>query len=301
MRISVVTSTRNRPEHIGRAVRAVLESTHPDFDYTIVDQSADERTRQAVVAAAAGDRRVRYFHRAEPGKSKAMNFGILQGNGPIVAFTDDDCEPRPDWLTTVARTFHEESVDIICGKVSCAPHDPTQGYILGFDPVRPRVLAGPWTRIRHFGIGANLSVRREVLERLGYLDEMIGPGGAIPSGDDTDLLYRAARAGYRILLSPEPEVVHYGYRSWGKESHKHGRGLCTSHAVPYVKYMRRRDPAAFYAYARDILEQIHYAGARALRRQRPTGANRLKYMLAGLRVGAQFPLDPETMRFRPPE
>ncbi len=295
----MVTCTRGRAQHIGRLLESIHESTHPDFEHLVVDQSLDSTTREIILAAAARDRRIHYLHRAEPGKSKAMNMAIRQSTGEILAFTDDDCEPRRNWLAVLARLFHQSTADIICGKVSGAPHDPSRGYVCQFDPGYPHVVTGPQCSLRQLGIGANMAMRRSVFNRVGYFDELVGPGGIIPSGDDRDFLYRAARKGCQVLLTPEPEVVHYGYRSWEQDGQDHGRNNSIGLAVPYVKYMRQRDPVAFYRYLGDFLGDARKAAGRVVRWHRPLGVNRLRFFLSGATIGLRYPLDPETMVFRP--
>jgi len=299
MRIAVVTPTRNRPEHIGRLVGSVLESTHPDLELTIVDQSTDDRTQQAV-AAAGGDRRVRYLHQAAKGRSRALNYGIRASTGEAIAMTDDDCEPRRDWLEAIARLLHDTAADVICGKVSAMPHDPSQGYVLGYDPGSSRLISGRRYSHRGFGLGANLAARREAFDRIGYFDEMLGVGTSMPSGEDRDFLYRAARKGCSVLLSPEPEVIHYGYRSYGEDGRDHGRSLAIGHSIAYVKYIRQGDAAALYHCLSDWLDQAGIIAGRVARRQRPLGFNRLRYMIAGVPYGIRHPLDPRTMVFVPP-
>lgn len=45
----------------------------------------------------------------EVGVCEARNVGIEASNGEVIAFTDDDCEPPPDWLSVVAAAFQEDS------------------------------------------------------------------------------------------------------------------------------------------------------------------------------------------------
>jgi hypothetical protein len=56
--------------------------------------------------------------------------------------------------------------------------------------------------------GCFLGARREVLEELGGYDE-----GYPCYYEDSDLFVRARRAGRRLYLLPESEVIHYGHRS----------------------------------------------------------------------------------------
>ena len=297
MKVSVITCARYRHEGIGRLVRSIRESTHPDFELLIVDQSGGEIETE-VLAAAEGDRRVRFLRLNEPVRSKAMNHGVRQSTGAVLAFTNDLCEPRPDWLEVLARLFCQTTADIICGKVSAPPYDVSTGYICEFDPGRPYLVTNQWCSLRQLGVGANMAMRRSVFARVGYFDECIGPGGIIPSGDDRDFLYRAVRVGCRVLVTPDPEVIHHDYRSWEEDGWDAGRSHSIGLAVPYAKFMRRRDPAAFYHYLSDFLGDARHAASRVARMRRPLGINRLRYYLEGAAQGFKPPLDPGTMVFR---
>jgi GT2 family glycosyltransferase/tetratricopeptide (TPR) repeat protein len=52
--------------------------------------------------------------------------------------------------------------------------------------------------------GACLFVKRAVLDKIGYLDEMFSPA----YWEDTDLCFRARKAGWRVVYEPEARVVH---------------------------------------------------------------------------------------------
>ena len=59
--VSAIICTRNRPDLIGRAVASVLDNDYAVFDLTVVDQSTDDATEQAL-RHLAGDPRLHYHH-----------------------------------------------------------------------------------------------------------------------------------------------------------------------------------------------------------------------------------------------
>ncbi|MEO6156522.1 MAG: glycosyl transferase, partial [Ilumatobacteraceae bacterium] len=62
--------------------------------------------------------------------------------------------------------------------------------------------------------GANFSMRRTLLDRVGGYDEFCGPGSRLRASDDTDLLHRVIRSGAKIRVDPQVEVVHtHGFRN----------------------------------------------------------------------------------------
>ena len=46
---------------------------------------------------------LRLLEEARPGSYAARNHGAAQARGRLLAFTDADCTPRPDWLARLAR------------------------------------------------------------------------------------------------------------------------------------------------------------------------------------------------------
>lgn len=62
-------------------------------------------------------------------------------------------------------------------------------------------------------VGFSVLIRRTVLERTGYLDEIFTPGNF----EDTDLGYRIVKLGYQQLLCKNSFIYHHGSRSFGKK------------------------------------------------------------------------------------
>jgi hypothetical protein len=169
------------------------------------------------------------------GKSRALNRAATIARGSIVAITDDDCEVRPDWLETVDRCFRARTdVGIVAGDVLPPP---------GRRPLRPS--ACPATRTIecvyrpaesdyrappgfYYG-GANLAVRRDVFDRIGGFDEVLGPGSEFPAAMDVDFALRAEALDVAMWTTPRSVVVHTHGRRLGigpllRHCRTYGRG-----------------------------------------------------------------------------
>src|SRR5712692_7852477 len=107
--VSVVLPTRDRPEVLTKAVRALLSSTFADFEVIVVDQSRDDVTAARVQRMIAAHQPVRLVRDPGTGSSHARNVGIAASVGEIVAFSDDDCEAAPDWLAQIADAFQADT------------------------------------------------------------------------------------------------------------------------------------------------------------------------------------------------
>ena len=53
---------------------------------------------------------VRLITQANAGPAAARNRGVLEAQGTIILFTDDDCVPMPDWLDVMLRPFQDPDV-----------------------------------------------------------------------------------------------------------------------------------------------------------------------------------------------
>jgi GT2 family glycosyltransferase len=86
-------------------------------------------------------------------------------------------------------------------------------------------------------------VRREVFERVGLLDEDLFFGG-----DDMELCYRAARAGWKTVYLPQAEIVHYGNQSAQQVfggAHSYARA---KHRVFALDHFQRKHFSAAHSY-----------------------------------------------------
>ena len=290
--VSAVICTRNRGDKIAAAVNSVLACDFPSFDLTIIDQSTDDLTRDAV--AAIGDPRVRYVHSTEPGLSRAYNNGVRQSKGEILVFTDDDCLVEPDWITNVVKAFEAEpDGDLLYGRVVAAGSQFDDVMLTpALDLAAPERLAkGEGYKV--WGMGADFAARRRLFDRAGYFDEMLGGGGPLWSSQDYDLAYRTYKSGGVILLRPEVYVRHDGRREdedWPQLLLAYGSG----DGAFYMKHVRCIDPRATWLFAK----QFGVTGAKFVVKTilRRDDRNRyyLRGMLRGARASFKFRVDRRT-------
>lgn len=213
--ISLTIGTRDRADHLARYLLPSLEpflaAGHP---IVVVDQSVDDATERLVRGVPG----LRYL-RSEPGISRARNVGLRAAETPYVAFTDDDVTLPPRWLGEIVRIFKETpDAGAVCGRgVTSA------GALL--PGVRPGVYRWPKNPFG-LGHGFNVAFRRAVFDEVGLFDEEFGGGAQYLAGEDTDMLYRVMKAGWRVVCSDDITVVHHNWRSPREEVRLHrGYGI----------------------------------------------------------------------------
>ena len=172
MRISVVVPTYKRAESLARCLDALVAQHTPAEEILVVVREED-LAGQAVVRSFQTPVGLVLVGRA--GVIAAMNAGVEISTGEIVALTDDDAAPRPDWLTRIAAAYASDTRIAAVGGRDWVY--ATAGLIEGVARTVGTVkLFGHVTRNHHLVVGppgyvdvlegVNLSVRGEMMRRL---------------------------------------------------------------------------------------------------------------------------------------
>jgi GT2 family glycosyltransferase len=111
---------------------------------------------------------------------------------PVVAFTDDDCLPQPDWLRA-ALSMVERGASVVTGQLRMPlPDQPTHHN-----------QTTAFLETAEF-ITANCFCLRTALQQVGGFEEAFDMAWR----EDSDLQFKLLRAGYRIQKCPSAVVVH---------------------------------------------------------------------------------------------
>jgi glycosyltransferase involved in cell wall biosynthesis len=293
MHVTVCICTRNRGASIAATLRSLVAATYADFDVLIVDQSVTEETAQAIQAEVGEDKRFSYLRSPTVGKSIALNIAVAQARGPLIAFTDDDCEVKPNWLSVLVDTFsHYPDAGEVCGPVLAVPHNSTRGYIPTHMMKRPERVRSLWRMWRASGIGANMAFRQEALKAAGPFDELLGPGAEMHNSEDTDMTCRILEAGYSVCNEPEAIVLHSGFRSWDEDGKLILRRAYLSASLVYMKYLRLGNVAILPTLLCNLLSRCIYWKKVVLFRWRGgLGVRNLLSFLQGMRQSFHYGVD----------
>jgi len=216
--VSIVVSTYNRCEQLRHALPALVAQSTDDLvcELIVVDNNSTDATRSVIKRfVQSGDTNVHCAFEPRQGLSYGRNTGIARAKAPLIAFTDDDVRPAPDWAVRIKRCFDEHpEADFIGGKVLPRwrvqpPAWLTRDHwsplaLLDYgdqpfvvDPKTPLCL-----------VGANLAFRRAVFDRLGmFSPEMQRVKDGIGSAEDYDMHLRVWSAGGKGLYAPDVVVT----------------------------------------------------------------------------------------------
>jgi glycosyltransferase involved in cell wall biosynthesis len=294
-RVSVVVPTRNRPTHAAHCAASIL-ATHGFVDLIVIDQSDDRATEDAL--AKIDDRRLRYVRTETRGVTTGRNLGIDLSASEIIAFTDDDCRVKSDWVERVIDVFAGDlDVAVVCGRVRVPEDIQYLGLAVEFEP-RVREWQSHYPPLgSDWGITANLSIRRAVLERVGTFDPMLGAGAPLRSGGEPDFLFRVLRAGFKVVNAREVVVDHIGIRKPGSESKNLILDYGSGTGAALFKHVRLGDPVGTLVYLRFLGATLFHVCTNIISGKRPTGAGFLTAFLSGTLASYRFRVDRQRRQY----
>jgi glycosyltransferase involved in cell wall biosynthesis len=205
--ISVVVTTKNRERRLSALLQSLRnQKLDPQtFELVVVNNASTDGTRELLERAreAAGLHVVPIENSVDRGTGAARNLGWRAARAPLIAFTDDDCEATPDWLSALIDAGKRHPEAVLQGRTEPIP--------------RERASFGPFSRTKKVtSLGpyfetCNIAYPRRLLERLGGFD-----ADAFPSwgGEDTDLAWRALAQGAEAVFV-EGALVHHAVNQLG--------------------------------------------------------------------------------------
>jgi glycosyltransferase involved in cell wall biosynthesis len=228
--VSLIICTRNRAEQLRAALNYVrdLEAPLGGWELVIVDNGSTDSTQEVIHSfALSAPCPVVNVYEPNRGLSRARNTGIARAAGRLLAFTDDDCYVRRDYLVQLCSVFEDSGADYVGGRVVL--HDASDAAVTIKDVLTPEVIE-PRRFLEPGTIhGANMAVRREVVREIGGFDPLVGSGTPWIC-DDIEFLSRACWAGWSGRYDPRPVVAHHHGRKPGvdvvrlRAGYERGRG-----------------------------------------------------------------------------
>jgi len=217
LEVSIVLCTLDRAEQLANAIRSILDQDCDPrrYEIVVVDNSSKDRTPQVVQEFQARAPNVRYVYEGRLGLSIARNRGTADSHAPIVAFFDDDGTADPGWLEALLAVFRNDADAGAAGglihvawpadKPDWMPGD-FQGYYGHCDyGSERRSLSFP-----QYPYGANMMIRRPVLEAVGgFSDELGAKGQNIMQGDELDMFQRLFAMNTKVVYEPRAVVHHW--------------------------------------------------------------------------------------------
>ena len=212
--VSIVVCSYNGGKTLGDCLESLDLLNYPNYEVILVDDGSKDGTQEIVksfeaarvVRSAASGRKLPEFTnivQKNMGLSYARNVGAYASKGEVIAYTDSDCMPDPDWLYYLVGTLlsgdycgvggpniSPPAVNWVQAAVAAAPGSPT--HVLLTDVVAEHIP------------GCNMAFHRWAFMSVGGFDTEYRK-----AGDDVDFCWRLQTNGGVIAFSPSAIVWHY--------------------------------------------------------------------------------------------
>jgi N-acetylglucosaminyl-diphospho-decaprenol L-rhamnosyltransferase len=222
--LSVVVVNHNAGAYLRRCMESLGSSAgDARIEVVVVDNASTDGSPESALEERSDLHLIR--NRSNRGFAAAANQGIAATSAPFVLLLNPDAEVVGGTLASLVKVARERPGAGAIGALVRNPNGslqpsarrvPRLGEALGhafLGPLFPSnrftrayVMAG-WDRASEREVewvsGSAMLIRREALDQVGGLDE-----GYFMYVEDVDLCTRLRRMGWRVLFSPELEVIH---------------------------------------------------------------------------------------------
>jgi hypothetical protein len=218
---TVLVCTYNRADLLAETLdRLALSRTSFPWNVIVVDNNSTDQTC-SIVASRVASYPVKLIYLFEPrqGKSNALNTGLAATDAEIVIFTDDDVRVSEEWVEMSCRAMLDDpAIDYTGGPVLPIWEQPRPPWLDEHRSDLWGTLAildyGPQPFIfedrRRVPLGANMAVRRRLIDRIGGFDPKLGrTGKSLLGQEQAEFFCRSRAIGARGQYVPAMSLEHH--------------------------------------------------------------------------------------------
>lgn len=227
---SIVIPTYNRPERLASCLLSLTRLNYPRdrFEVIVVDDGSSPPIAP-VAESFEATLTLTLLRQDNSGPACARNTGAANAQGQYLVFTDDDCQPYPDWLTALDTALHQQPTALVGGyTVNALPDNLFStasqlliDYLYNYYNSR---------QTPSFFASNNFAMAAEQFRQLGGFDTSF----PLAAGEDREFCDRWLQQGLPMAYAPEARVDHSHHLSMGRFWRQHfnyGRGAYCFHQV----------------------------------------------------------------------
>jgi glycosyltransferase involved in cell wall biosynthesis len=219
---TVLICTYNRASFLGDTLDTLARSrvSRVRWNVIVVDNNSSDETRSVVLSRIARfPVPLAYLFEPRQGKSHALNTGLNATAAALILFTDDDVRVTEGWIDASCRAMLDDaSVDYTGGPVRPIWEQPCPDWL---DQERADLWGtlaildyGPEAFVfedrRRVPLGANMAVRRSLIDRVGGFDPQLGRrGNSLLGQEQAEFFCRSRAAGARGVYEPAMGLHHH--------------------------------------------------------------------------------------------
>ena len=241
---AIIVPSYNRPEQLHRCLVALTRQDHPSYEVIIVDDGSVKPLASVCGPFAPV---VRCIRQQNTGPAAARNRGAESTSAAFIAFTDDDCIPRPNWLSALQAAHQGQELRLVGGRVENGL--PSDRYAAASQSLCDFLYEyfGAKSGKMPFFTSNNMALSRNGFEKLGGFDETFG----LAAAEDREFGLRWRERGGENYYAADAVIDHFHamtlHKFWRQHSN-YGAGAHHLHRVLGARNsdQPRREPLRFY-------------------------------------------------------
>jgi glycosyltransferase involved in cell wall biosynthesis len=263
---SVVIPIYNGEVDLPELLTCLEAQTYPrdKVEYLLVDNHSSDRTLAQIHSASENSPiTIRPLSENQIQSSyAARNKGIRAATSQIIAFTDADCRPQPQWLKSLIQPFAKPNITMVAGEITALPGN---SFLEKFAD-RQETLSQKHTLAHKFypyGQTANLAIRRIAFEKVGLFRPYLTTGG------DADICWRIQQENIGNIEFAPTAIVQHRHRATWKELEsqwrRYGRSNRFLHELHGVDLMPEINwQKSSYGFGRWLVKEVPKNSIKAL-------------------------------------
>ncbi|PLR78239.1 glycosyl transferase [Bacillus sp. V3-13] len=226
MLTSIIILTYNNLEYTKQCLDSIRRYTEKNtYEIVIVDNHSTDGTREWLQQQL--DIKL-ILNEQNLGFPKGCNQGIELSEGDNILLLNNDVIVTENWLDNLVKCLYSDKAIGAVGPVtnSAAYYTAIQVPYLNINEMHEfardynKSNSNLWEE-RLKLIGYCMLIKKEVVEKIGLLDEQFTPGNF----EDDDYSIRIRKAGYKLILSKDTFIHHYGSVSWREDANLYSKLL----------------------------------------------------------------------------
>jgi len=210
MKCDIIIPIWNQLEATKTCIESIKKNTHYTYRLILIDNgsSADTKSYLEDLKEIEGEKLILIRNDLNLGFIKAINQGLKYSDAPYICIMNNDTEPALGWLGELVN-FAEKNKHFGLLNPLCNGHLQKNMTINEYALSISSSNKDKFMEMNQCQ-GFCMLIKREVMEKIGYLDERFGIGGF----DDTDYSMRAHKAGCGCACVYSSYVYHKEHKSF---------------------------------------------------------------------------------------
>jgi len=199
--VSVVVPVYNDASRISKCIESLLNQSYPceKYEILVIDNGSTDGTPNVVLNY---DVKL-LFENTIQSSYAARNAGIKNVRGEVIAFTDADCIPAPDWIAKgVANLLRVPDCGLVAGRINPVFKDPKTPTAVEIYESILHFQQERYLKRDKYGATANVFTYKRVFEKVGVFNDKLKSGG------DNEWGRRVFASGYKQVYADDASVDH---------------------------------------------------------------------------------------------